>query len=399
MAQQKASVLSLFGDDLPYQVMQQRNEEDMKFAMQASGNRGGLDALTAYSGRQLGHAAGQLFGAQDPELERATKIQAVTRQIQQSGVDPSDPDAVFPAMIQGLQQAGLTKEAMLAAQEYQSIKGDLAKQNNETTTANARMMSAEAAMLKAQQEKDPRIKNNLEYTAAAIAVGIQPKRFMEEHTQEEVNAMNAWLKQNKKEIAAAGADRSTYDQRKDFDKLGEIADRHRKETEPYDKAIVQLDRAAIAINNATSNAYAFAAMKQELAGAFGDAQKAQAEVNAMANAGSLPKRYAQKLNSVFNGTATELTVAEARELVNAVAKAAIVNREAIDKRYLSRSDLPQQDMQFVVRPRPQYSGFNTGSLTIRGKSYKLGDTVVSVDGKKTGKVVEVDGELRIQAVK
>jgi hypothetical protein len=115
----------------------------------------GLDAMqsarfianrgAAAAGYGLGKAAvnSGLFGEQaiDPRLRAAQATEAILKQMQQEGIDPSDPIKVKKELAMRLGQAGLVREATQLAQQVQMEEMDIA-------TKRATIAKNQAATLK-----------------------------------------------------------------------------------------------------------------------------------------------------------------------------------------------------------------------------------------------------------
>lgn len=144
MAQENYSVANLFGLPTPEEFGAYRNQQDLDYVVK-NAPQSGLDQLAMLAGRRAGRATSDWMGNPDPELQRVTKIHAIGKMVQDSGVDPTNPDEVFPAMINGFQQAGLQKEALMAAQQYEGIKQNRNKITNERLASEAQLTQAQAA--------------------------------------------------------------------------------------------------------------------------------------------------------------------------------------------------------------------------------------------------------------
>ena len=149
MAQPNISIASLFGIT-PEEYKYQRAQNDLDTITTAA-PKSGVDQLFMLAGRQAGRAVGGMLGSQDPTLTRITKINAVGKMVQDMGVDPSNPDEVYPAMIKGFQQAGLMQEAMMASQQYQALQMKRQEQIIERQKAQAALTNA----MNKKTENDP----------------------------------------------------------------------------------------------------------------------------------------------------------------------------------------------------------------------------------------------------
>lgn len=139
MAKDSISIASLFGIT-PEEYKYQQAQRDLDVITQS--NNSGLGQLFMLAGRQSGNAVAGLMGVQDPTLNRLTKIQSVGKMVKDMGIDPNNPDEVYPAMIKGFQDMGLTQEAVLAAQQYQGFDMKRKEQVIEGQKAQAALTKA-----------------------------------------------------------------------------------------------------------------------------------------------------------------------------------------------------------------------------------------------------------------
>jgi hypothetical protein len=111
----------------------------------------------AYIGKQAAQSAlggmavrglGSLFGVQDKELKRASDLESILNQTQQEV--GGDPTQLYPLLQQRLADAGYTREAMQVGQ--MGAKEIQAAQLNQ-----AKLLTEQAQLAKAQQEKLPEI--------------------------------------------------------------------------------------------------------------------------------------------------------------------------------------------------------------------------------------------------
>ena len=242
MAKDNISIASLFGIS-PEEYQYQRAQNDLDTITTAAPNNG-VNQLLMLGGRQLGRGLGDLMGAQDPTLARLTKIQAVGKMVQDSGVDPSNPDEVYPAMIKGFQQAGLMQEAMMAAQQFQALQmkrqelvydglksqASLYKAMGEKTTAKNNSPDAlskedvdaaltlglpvkeaksqyslqEWNMIQEHKKAPKRNALDADWQDAAQYLGLPVRQFKDQYTQEQSQAIIDFINQEKRKNAKAG---------------------------------------------------------------------------------------------------------------------------------------------------------------------------------------------------
>jgi hypothetical protein len=145
-------VNSLFG--LPSNLIRQQEQEAQNlFGRQlASTYEDPTERGNAQRGAMLGNAianfGGQLFGLQSPELKRATTLEGILQEAQQES--GGDQMALYPLLQEKLANAGFTREAFQV--------GQLAQSTQQTNQLNqAKLLTEQAQLAKAQQERQPEI--------------------------------------------------------------------------------------------------------------------------------------------------------------------------------------------------------------------------------------------------
>jgi len=158
---------SLFGPS-PEEVAMMQSQQGQQDAMgwaQLPAGRGAV-AAGAMAGQALGGIAGRALGGQDPMQAKAQKLQAAQQeaeaQAQSMGIDlASNPKDYYKVAAQTLQKYGLIDEAqnvMNIAQNHDIVER---KMKVDEGTLGVQRTAAEAAMLKAQQGKNPTTSNIL----------------------------------------------------------------------------------------------------------------------------------------------------------------------------------------------------------------------------------------------
>ena len=164
-----ADVISTLFGITPRQAELQRREDDLGlggiFAAATLNPYAAPSVQNAYLKQQQAQFAlgsmgakglGSLFGLQDPEVKKAADIESILSQTQEElGEDLSNPEVLFPALVNKLQAAGYGREATMAAmqgqkaiQDYRLSRAQIGKEE-----AQANKYSTEAAIK--QAEFDP----------------------------------------------------------------------------------------------------------------------------------------------------------------------------------------------------------------------------------------------------
>jgi len=158
---------SLFGPS-PEEVAMMQSQQGQQDAMgwaQLPAGRGAV-AAGAMAGQAFGNIAGTALGGQDPMQAKAQRIQAAQRDTEmrarEMGIDlASNPKDYYKVAAGTLQQYGLIDEAqnvMNIAQNHDIVER---KMRVDEGTLGVQRTAAEAAMLKAQQGKNPTTSNIL----------------------------------------------------------------------------------------------------------------------------------------------------------------------------------------------------------------------------------------------
>jgi hypothetical protein len=121
-----------------------------------------------------------MFGLQTPELKRATDYESILQSTQQElGEEVNNPAVLYPALQQKLAQAGFTREAIQVGMVGQ-------KAIQEAGLNQAKIMTEQAQLAKATQEKLPEIVRLQAYYKQAMASG----------DMETANAIKAQIEKN-----------------------------------------------------------------------------------------------------------------------------------------------------------------------------------------------------------
>lgn len=154
----------MFGPD-PYQLQQQRAANDM--AEVEAIDRGGMSVGVGLLARKGFNQMGDALGVADPAAERGNKMKAIVEKLRAMGIDMTDPDAFYPAMVKELSAAGLNNEAAAMAEKYQ-------KDTLEVGLKTSQMNKYNAEATKANTEKNPEIVRLQRARQAALDRGDGP---------------------------------------------------------------------------------------------------------------------------------------------------------------------------------------------------------------------------------
>jgi hypothetical protein len=151
MAQQQ---MSLFGPSLAQTqagIAQEDEAITAKLAQLSPEQQ--LTRVALQGGRQAGKALGGLFGIEDPRLKEAAQQEAIFKELKDSGVDFTDSEQLYPALINAYQSRGMIDKAIVAAAKYEDVKATSLKTQAELGLKGAQAEKARAEAAKAQREK------------------------------------------------------------------------------------------------------------------------------------------------------------------------------------------------------------------------------------------------------
>lgn len=151
MAQQQ---MSLFGPSLAQtQAALAQEDEAITAKLAQLTPEQGLVRIAMQGGRQAGRALGGLFGIEDPRLKEAAQQEAIFKELKDSGVDFTDSEQLYPALINAYQSRGMIDKAIVAAAKYEDVKSTSLKTQAEIGLKEAQAKQAEAKAKAAGQVK------------------------------------------------------------------------------------------------------------------------------------------------------------------------------------------------------------------------------------------------------
>lgn len=153
MAQQQ---MSLFGPSLAQtQAALAQEDEAITAKLAQLTPEQGLVRIAMQGGRQAGRALGGLFGIEDPRLKEAAQQEAIFKELKDSGVDFTDSEQLYPALINAYQSRGMIDKAIVAAAKYEDVKSTSLKTQAELGLKGAQTEKALAEAAKAKREGTP----------------------------------------------------------------------------------------------------------------------------------------------------------------------------------------------------------------------------------------------------
>lgn len=142
MAQQQYGMFGPMPDEIRQMQQLQAEKQAMNVAQLSSGAQGIYQSSLA--GRAIGNGISQVFGGEDPAVKRANQLQAISKEVQQSGIDPNNFEDFYTKLGTKLAEAGMMSEAASVAQALQSYKDKQYDLETKRETANVAKMRAEA---------------------------------------------------------------------------------------------------------------------------------------------------------------------------------------------------------------------------------------------------------------
>jgi len=343
MAQQQ---MSLFGPSLAQTqagIAQEDEAITAKLAQLSPEQQ--LTRVALQGGRQAGKALGGLFGIEDPRLKEAAQQEAIFKELKDSGVDFTDSEQLYPALINAYQSRGMIDKAIVASAKYEDVKSTSLKTQAEIGLKGAQTEKALAEAAKAQREKldtpfgkvDPdkftpesldkfRETGNYADLVAkpdkakappsvgtdreAVSLELYNKNFMD-LTQPERVAVN-------KRVEEAAKSRQTTNITLNTGQTAALVAQGEQATKQISDRVQAIDRSITLIDQNTP--FSEAALRQEIASIFGDSQKAATEIRALANTGSLDERIANRIVDFVSGKPTKVTNEDRRAVLVALRK-------------------------------------------------------------------------------
>jgi len=148
----------------PAMVQQQVNQEgDNQYYKLAQLQPGRVGVATSGAlANRGGNALLGAFGIQDPRVEKASRMQQAVKELQDSGIDASDPEQFYEALAKKFAEKGFMEEAMAVSEKLQAVrtKGEELKLNRfkvseQRAIAEARLEAAKEAARAKAEGKDP----------------------------------------------------------------------------------------------------------------------------------------------------------------------------------------------------------------------------------------------------
>ncbi len=263
------------------------------------------------SGQMLGQGAGQvvsgIFGveAQDPRLRQAQLAQ----ESYQEALQTSGGDANSPQFFQALANSAARRNLSTLAQQAATQASTLATQQMEAFQKQA---SGIASIAQAQRERT--LAPGQEIAQAAGALGFAIPADLRNFTTEQWKAIDNKINETKLKNAAASAARLNFEDPKG--KVAAITEIN-NQVKPYVGQITSLDQ-AIALRRNDTSPFSQRIFEQTVAGAFGDSQKAAAEISRLVNTGNLGQRVTNTLSMFLSGNIGQATKEDQLESLNAI---------------------------------------------------------------------------------
>jgi hypothetical protein len=240
----------MFGP-LPWEVQQMQNQQFEQAAIQRAQLSPGAHntVMSALGGRSLGQGIAGAFGIQDPAVARSKQLQAIQKEVVNSGVDPSNFEAYYGKLGEALAKAGLMREAASVADALQAYK-------DKQAALETKQHEAETARMKVEAFRNSKLKSDL---AKYVYQNIKEfdldsvKRYTESVTDTNPDGDPSLLKRYAdKEWSFAGT--SPDGQPVFTNKQGEVGriNPETKKLAPYGSSV--LPKSAIAITNNVGDA-------------------------------------------------------------------------------------------------------------------------------------------------
>jgi hypothetical protein len=335
---------SLFGPSVA-ETQLAIEQQDQQNVRQGRTGWAGVADIGITSAQRAARSLGGLFGIEDPRLKEAAQQEAIFKELKDSGVDFTDSEKLYPALINAYQSRGMIDKSIVAAAKYEDVKATSLKTQAELGLKGAQTEKALAEAAKAQREKldtpfgkvDPdkftpesldkfRSTGNYADLVAkpdkakappsvgtdreAVSLELYNKNFMD-LTQPERAAVN-------KRVEEATKSRQTTNVVLNTPQTAALVAQGQQATKPIFERVQSIDRSISLIDQNTP--FSEAALRQEIASIFGDSQKAATEIRGLANTGSLDERIANRFVNFVSGKDTKVTNEDRRAVLVALRK-------------------------------------------------------------------------------
>lgn len=226
------SVAGLFGtgigssrEDIMQRIMQEQQSKNIA-RTQNLGKYAGLAQGGMETAQQFTRGVGQLFGVEDPRLQKQSQIEAAAQAVRDAGVDVKDPLATYEAFSQELMKRGLYGEATALIPKIQEAQQNAELMGIKRTELGIKKAGAARDAAEAERKELEFYKKNPEQTATVL------QNLAAQLAQDPTN--KALLDRYNK-IAAAGTSGAIAESEKaekeslETKKIQSIIDKNRKE--------------------------------------------------------------------------------------------------------------------------------------------------------------------------
>lgn len=371
-------VKSLFGFS-PQDLQNVRRQEQLDFTntLARSGRTpqevAGL-MIGANLGQALGGAGARLFGAKDPQIERATQLDSILQKTQAELIDPNNPEEMYTKLYKNLSDNGFSREAqavLAKGQEevlnFQFKQSQIAENNRQAQAAKAPKLSPLSQLVEEKRLADVagdtvlskllESKIDLETTRADKAppsAETESERVIFDKYVRDLGkergalAFQEWKQANRKEIAKSGVAgvADTVD-------VARLDSSFRNMVEPYKTKLSAINNALnLAKQQAKNNPQAGVQLNTLLASLYQDGRVSNQDIENIRNAGSLPARIVNNFNRIITGVDTETSVDDKIKLLELLQQsAATSNNDAVDRfeRAWGSSDAPKATIEAFTK--------------------------------------------------
>lgn len=145
---------SLFGPSVA-ETQLAIEQQDQQNVRQGRTGWAGVADIGITSAQRAARSLGGLFGIEDPRLKEAAQQEAIFKELKDSGVDFTDSEKLYPALINAYQSRGMIDKAIVAAAKYEDVKSTSLKTQAELGLKGAQTEKALAEAAKAKREGTP----------------------------------------------------------------------------------------------------------------------------------------------------------------------------------------------------------------------------------------------------
>ncbi len=386
---------SLFGPSVA-ETQLAIEQQDQQNVRQGRTGWAGVADIGITSAQRAARSLGGLFGIEDPRLKEAAQQEAIFKELKDSGVDFTDSEKLYPALINAYQSRGMIDKAIVAAAKYEDVKSASLKTQAEIGLKEAQAKQAEAKAKAAGQVKPSEL-GTLQAERDALRTRMQnstselEKVELDQRIKEIDNAITkkTTTETKVKTPPSVGSDREalaqdmfdtdfyslTQEQKRAVNKraderaerlkpslsvtlpknlksIGDVREQFTTSVKPYITAANAAEQSEAMIDQASKgNFQGWRAAITQLAKSVGDSQISRAEIEAYGIDPSLVGSIVDRTSIFLSGTPSQDTINSAKKIASLVKK---VNQDRAKQEQGTFLELATQAEGYNPKTTPRF---------------------------------------------